>query len=208
MATEFVQSGWSLKNLHRQMMTSRYYQSQIRPRRMEAEIVRDTILASAGTLDRTFGGPGIHPFIDPALWQGSSGRKWPGKSDEDPATWRRGIYIFTKRTIPVPMMEVYDKPDTSSSCSRRNRSTTSIQALIMMNGSFVDVQSRKFADRLIREAGPTPEAQVKQAFHLTLGRSPSPTETGAALSFMRSNPTGLVDFCQTLFNLNEFAYIP
>ena len=208
LATEFVQNGWSLKNLHRQIMTSRYYQSPIRPRRMEAEIVRDSILASAGTLDRTFGGPGIYPFIDPALWQGSSGRKWPGKSDEDPATWRRGIYIFTKRTIPVPMMEVYDKPDTSSSCSRRNRSTTSIQALIMMNGSFVDVQSRKFADRLMREAGSAPEAQVKQAFQLALGRSPSPTETDAALSFMRGNPTGLVDFCQTLFNLNEFAYIP
>ena len=208
LATEFVQNGGSLKNLHRQIMTSRYYQSQLRPRRMEAEIVRDTILASAGTLDGTFGGPGIHPFIDPTLWQGSSGRKWPGKSDEDPATWRRGIYVFTKRTIPVPMLDVYDKPDTVASCSRRNRSTTSIQALIMMNGSFVDVQSRKFADRLMREVGSAPEAQVKQAFQLALGRSPSPTETDAALSFMRGNPTGLVDFCQTLFNLNEFAYIP
>ena len=208
LATKFVQQGWSLKALHRQIMTSRYYQSQLRPRRMEAEIVRDTILATAGTLDRTFGGPGIHPFIDPTLWQGSSGRKWPGKSDEDPATWRRGVYVFTKRTIPVPMLDVYDKPDTVASCSRRNRSTTSIQALIMMNGSFVEVQSRKFAERLLREAGPAPEAQVSQAFQLALGRAPSPTETDAALSFMRGNQTGLVDFCQTLFNLNEFAYIP
>ena len=106
------------------------------------------------------------------------------------------------------MLDVFDKPDTVASCSRRNRSTTSIQALIMMNGSFVDVQSRKFADRLMREAGSAPEAQVKQAFQLALGRSPSPTETDAALSFMRGNSTGLVDFCQTLFNLNEFAYIP
>ena len=178
------------------------------PGSMEAEIVRDSILATAGTLDRTFGGPGIHPFIDPTLWQGSSGRKWPGKSDDDPLTWRRGIYVFTKRTIPVPMLDVYDKPDTVASCSRRNRSTTSIQALIMMNGSFVDVQSRKFAERLTREVGLMPDVQVRHAFQLALGRTPTPTETDAALSFFRDNPTGLVDFCQTLFNLNEFAYIP
>jgi len=208
LATEFMQNGWSLKKLHRQIMTSRYYQSQLRPRRLEAEIVRDSILATAGTLDRTFGGPGVYPFIDPTLWQGSSGRKWPGKSDDDPSTWRRGIYVFTKRTIPVPMLDVYDKPDTVASCSRRNRSTTSIQALIMMNGSFVDVQARKFAKRLTREAGPLPEAQVTQAFQLALGRTPTSTENYAALSFFRNNPTGLVDFCQTLFNLNEFAYIP
>jgi hypothetical protein len=208
LATEFMQNGWSLKSLHRQIMTSRYYQSELRPRRMEAEIVRDSVLATAGTLDRTLGGPGIYPFIDPTLWQGSSGRKWPGKSDNDPSTWRRGIYVFTKRTIPVPMLDVYDKPDTVASCSRRNRSTTSIQALIMMNGSFVDVQSRKFAERLLREAGTDPQAQVKHAFQLALGRQPSPTETDSALSFLRNNSTGLVDFCQTIFNLNEFAYIP
>jgi len=77
-----------------------------------------------------------------------------------------------------------------------------------MNGSFVDVQSRKFAKRLTREAGPLPEAQVTQAFQLALGRTPTSTEKDAALSFFRNNPTGLVDFCQTLFNLNEFAYIP
>ncbi|MBY0507160.1 MAG: PSD1 and planctomycete cytochrome C domain-containing protein [Bryobacteraceae bacterium] len=207
LATEFMRSGWSLKSLHRLILTSRYYQSQLRPRRLEAEIVRDSILATAGTLDRTMGGSGVHPFIDPTLWQGSSGRKWPGKSDEDPSTWRRGIYVFTKRTIPVPMMEVYDKPDTVASCARRNRSTTSIQALIMMNGSFVDVQSRKFAERLSREAA-TPEEQVKLGFALALGRSPTAKETSAALSFLQSNSTGLVDFCQTLFNLNEFAYIP
>jgi cytochrome c553 len=208
LATEFVQNGWSLKKLHRQIMTSRYYQSALRPRRMEAEIVRDSVLAVAGTLDPKLGGPGMHPFIDPALWQGSSGRKWPGKSDEDPSTWRRGIYVFTKRTIPVPMLDVYDKPDTVASCSRRNRSTTSIQALIMMNGSFVEVQSRKFAERLLKEAGTDPQAQVKHAFQLALGRVPTPKESDAALTFLKSNETGLVDFCQTLFNLNEFAYIP
>lgn len=208
LATEFVQNGWSVKKLHRLMMTSKYYQSHLRPRRMEAEIVRDSVLAAAGTLDLKMGGPGIYPYIDPALWQGSSGRKWPGKSDEDPSTWRRGIYVFTKRTIPVPMLDVYDKPDTVASCSRRNRSTTSIQALIMMNGSFVEVQSKKFAERLLREAGAEPRAQVDHGFQLALGREPTPSEREKALSFLRGNETGLVDFCQTLFNLNEFAYIP
>ena len=210
LAVEFMRDGWSLKNLHRRLMLSKPYQSELRPRRLEAEALRDSVLAVAGSLDRSAGGPGIYPYIDPRLWQASSGRKWPGRPDHDPATWRRSVYIFTKRTIPLPMMEVYDKPDTQQgSCSRRNRSTTSTQALIMMNSSFIEIQSKRFAERLAKDAGPDPAQQVKLAFSLALGRAPSAKEAANSLAFLRSgDPNALADFCQTIFNLNEFAYVP
>lgn len=210
LATEFMREGWSLKKLHRTIMLSKAYQGELRPRRLEAEALRDSVLAVAGSLDRTMGGPGIHPYIDPRLWQASSGRKWPGRPDEDRATWRRSVYIFTKRTIPVPMMEVYDKPDTQQgSCSRRNRSTTSTQSLIMMNSSFIDVQSKRLAARLKEEVEPEPTKQVTRAFELAVGRAPTAKESAAAVAFLK--PGGddvLTDFCRTIFNLNEFAYVP
>ncbi|MBY0375248.1 MAG: DUF1553 domain-containing protein, partial [Bryobacteraceae bacterium] len=210
LAVEFMRDGWSLKKLHRRIMLSKAYQGELRPRRLEAEALRDSILAAAGSLDRTPSGPGIYPYIDPRLWQASSGRKWPGRPDTDPATWRRSVYIFTKRTIPVPMMEVYDKPDTQQgSCSRRNRSTTSTQALIMMNSSFIEIQSKRFAERLLKEAGNDPARQVTLAFSLALGRTPSAREAANSLAFLRSgDANALPDFCQTIFNLNEFAYVP
>jgi hypothetical protein len=210
LATEFMAKGWSLKRLHRLIMTSQAYQAKLRPRRLEGEALRDSVLAVSGNLDLTMGGPGVYPFIDPRLWQASSGRSWPGKPDDDPSTWRRSVYIFTKRTIPVPMLEVFDKPDTQQgSCARRNRSTTSTQSLILMNSSFVEFQAARFAERLKNEAGGNPVDQLERAFALAVQRKPSAAEREAALRFIESGgESGLRDFCQTLFNLNEFAYIP
>lgn len=227
MATEFIRQGWSIKAMHRLMMTSNAYRMASddipknaaadpantylwrMPRlRLEGEIIRDSILALAGTLDRKMGGPGIFPYIDPALWQSSSGRKWPGRPDSDPETWRRSIYIYTKRTIPLPMLDVFDKPDTIGSCPRRNRSTIAPQALILMNNSWVQMQAKQFAQRLQREAGGDAAAQVERAYQLALARSPSPSERAHSIRFITSDPFGLVDFCQTIFNLNEFVYMP
>jgi hypothetical protein len=177
-------------------------------RRMEGESIRDNVLAVAGTLDRHIGGPGVYPYIDPALWQGSSGRKWPGRPDSDPSTWRRSLYVFSKRSIPLPMLEVFDKPDAISSCSRRNRSITSPQALILMNNAFVLMQAKFFAQRIQREAGVDATRQVERAFELALSRPPSGQERERALAFLSGSADGLVDFCQTLFNTNEFVYVP
>ncbi|MEX2260736.1 MAG: PSD1 and planctomycete cytochrome C domain-containing protein [Bryobacteraceae bacterium] len=226
LAAEFVKRGWSVKAMHRLIMTSNAYQmaSDDRPdglqadpsnvylwrmarRKLEGELIRDSILAVAGTLDRKQGGPGIFPYIDPALWSSSSGRTWPGRPDNDPETWRRSVYIHSKRTIPVPMLEVFDKPDTIGSCARRNRSTVPTQALILMNSAFVDLQSRHFAQRLQREAGSV-GSQVDRAFQLAFGRPPSPAEKVSSTRFAESGPHGLVDFCRAIFNLNEFVYIP
>jgi hypothetical protein len=227
LASQFVREKWSMKAMHRLMMTSSVYRMasddipenraidagnrylwRMPLRRLEAEIIRDSILAAAGTLNRTVGGPGVYPYIDPSLWQGSSGRKWPGKSDDDPAAWRRSIYVFSKRSIPLPMLEVFDKPDSFGSCARRNRSTIAPQALILMNNGFVRAQAGKLAERIGREAGGDAGRQAQLAFELAYARPPNAAEKKAAIEFLAGQPEALIDFCQALFNSNEFVYMP
>ena len=176
--------------------------------RLEAEIIRDSILAVAGTLDTSTGGPSVFPFIDPSLFQSSTERTWNGKPIGDPSTWRRSLYVFTKRSIRYPLFETFDQPDTINSCARRNRSTTAPQALLLMNNAFVVLQAERFAGRVRDEVGAEPAAQIGRAYHLALARPPSDFERTAALDFLTGNPDGLSDFCQTLFNLNEFVYRP
>lgn len=227
LATEFVRQGWSIKAMHRLIMNSQTYQRasndlaanmkadpenrllwRMPRRRMEAEAIRDSMMAAAGNLDLTVGGPATHPYIDPALFQSSSKRTWHGQPDTDPSTWRRSVYVFSKRSIPLPMLDVFDKPDSVSSCARRNRSTIAPQALIMMNNNFVLMEAQMFADRLKREAGNDAKAQARRAFEIALGRPPAPVEAAQTVAFIQAGPHGLVDFCQTLFNLNEFVYLP
>ena len=227
LASEFVQRGWSIKAMHRLMMNSQAYQMSSLDNeaglkadpenrlswrqgrtRLEAETLRDSILAVAGTLDDKMGGPGVHPYIDPSLWAGSSGRTWPGKPIDDPSTWRRGVYVFQKRTIPVPMMELFDAPNGIGSCARRNRSTVATQALIMMNNAFVLDQAKRFAARLHKEAGDDAGAQVKLAFELALARDPRSSEKDESISFIRQSPDGLVNFAHAVLSLNEFSYAP
>ncbi len=226
LAMEFVQKGWSIKSMHRLMMNSTAYRMEasdtdenrkIDPenrnfwrmprRRLEAEAIRDQLMAVAGTLDMTMGGPGVYPYIDPALFQSSSKRGWAGKPDNDPSTWRRSIYVFSKRTIPLPMLDVFDKPDSMTSCSRRNRSTIAPQALIMMNNASIGLNAKFFAQRL-QSLSSDPDEQVKIAYHLALSRPPTAGEIHNAKEFMKTSTFGLNDFCQALFNINEFVYIP
>jgi hypothetical protein len=225
LALEFIDRGWSIKAMHRLMMTSDAYQMSSRdvpedaaidpdnrmfwrmPRqRLEAETIRDQMLAVAGTLDRTLGGPNVFPYIDPDLFEKSSKRDWPGKPDDDPTTWRRSLYVFSKRSIRYPLFETFDQPNLVNSVDRRNRSTVAPQALLLMNNSAVLVQSKKFADRVRRDAGAAPDAQVERAFRLALGRAPDRDELARSAEFVKSSPTGLAEFCHVLFNLNEFVY--
>jgi hypothetical protein len=161
--------------------------------------------------------------------QSRPGDGW-GKSDEGQAA-RRSIYIFVKRSLAVPELEVLDAPDTTSSCEQRPISTTAPQALTFLNGDFVQEQARYFAARLEREAGTDPPAQVRQAFILALCRPPRAGELKAALDFLarqaalieretpRRGPAtraervtnarrrALEALCLVLFNTNEFAYV-
>ena len=225
LATEFVQNGWSIKHMHRLMLNSRAYQMasddieanlkidganryfwRMPRQRLEAEILRDQILAVAGTLDPEAGGPAVRPYINPDLFQSSTDRTWPGKPIGDRATWRRGIYVFSKRSIRYPMFEAFDQPDMVQSCAQRNQSTVAPQALLLMNNDEIMLQARFFAQRLIAEAGPEIGARVDRAFELALARAPSEKERKQAIEFIEGSPYGLVDFCQTIFNLNEFVY--
>ena len=225
LATEFVDSGWSVKHLHRLMLNSEAYRMASRDmpanlekdrdnkyfwrqsrNRHEVEVIRDQIMAVAGTLNRIVGGPAVRPYIDPTLFQSSTDRTWPGMSVGDPNSWRRSLYVFSKRSIRYPMFEAFDQPDMVSSCSRRTRSTVAPQALLLMNNAEVLVQAKHFAQRVALEAEHSPEAQVDRAFELALSRVPHETERAKGVAFLESTPTGLVDLCQTLFNLNEFLY--
>lgn len=184
---------------------NRYLWRQSR-RRLEAEVVRDSLLVVAGNLERQVGGPAVHPYIDPALFQSSSKRTWEGKPDSDPETWRRSVYVFSKRSIPLPILEVFDKPDSVGSCARRNRSTIAPQSLILMNNAFVLQQAGRFAARVRGEAGEDTASQVDRAFQIALSRHPTQSESERSIAFIRGSGTGLQDFCQTLMNLNEFVY--
>jgi cytochrome c553 len=227
LANEFIARGWSMKAMHRMMMNSQLYQMSSNdnqadlaidpdnrffwrmPReRMEAEVLRDQILAVAGTLNRKLGGPCMHPYIAPDIVQGSSHRVWLGKPDDDPSTWRRSLYVFSKRSIRYPMFEAYDQPNLINTCDRRNRSTIAPQALLLMNNNFVLTQSRLFAERLHKEAGNDPGAQVEKAFLLALGRPATVFEKARSVEFLSGAPERLAEFCQAMFNLNEFAYKP
>ncbi len=227
LASQFVAKGWSMKAMHRLMMNSQLYQMSSddnmadlgidpenryfwrMPReRVEAEVLRDEILAVAGTLDRKLGGPCIYPFIAPDIFQGSSHRTWAGKPDDDPSTWRRSLYVFSKRSIRYPLFEAYDQPNLINTCDRRNRSTIAPQALLLMNNNFVITQAKYFAERLQKEAGADAGAQVDRAFLLALGRPPKPTERTASIAFIQAKPGRLAEFCQAMFDLNEFAYKP
>jgi mono/diheme cytochrome c family protein len=227
LAVDFVERGWSIKTMHRLMMTSEAYQMasgdiagnlavdpenrlfwRMPRQRLEGEIIRDQIMAVAGTLDRTIGGPNVFPYIDPDLFEKSSKRDWPGKPDDDPSTWRRSLYVFSKRSIRYPLFETFDQPNLVNSVDRRNRSTVAGQALLLMNNAFVLLQSSKFAERLARDAGPDPSAQVRRGFRVALGREPDADELARSIAFVNSGPRGLADFCQVLVNLNEFVYRP
>ena len=225
LAVEFIDRGWSMKAMHRLMLTSEAYQMSSRdiaanlkvdpenrlfwrmPRqRLEAETIRDHILAVAGTLDRTLGGPNVFPYIDPDLFEKSSKRDWPGKPDDDPSTWRRSLYVFSKRSIRYPMFETFDQPNLINSVDRRNRSTVAPQALILMNNAFVVYQAGKMAERLRREAGSDPGAQIDLGFRLALGRRPDADERQKSMALVAGGGDSLTQFCHVLFNLNEFVY--
>jgi hypothetical protein len=140
------------------------------------------------------------------LIQSSTGRRWDGAAIGDPETWRRSLYVFEKRSIRYPMFEAFDQPDMVGHCSARTESTVAPQALLLMNNEAIMRQAKFFAQRLTLEAGGDPDAQVGRAFELALARAPRADEKAKATAFIRENPTGLVDFCQMMFNLNEFVY--
>lgn len=254
LAVEFMTRGWSVKAMHRLIMTSSAYRQSSRldaeaakadpenrllwrfsPRRIEAETVRDSILAVSGSLNRAMGGPGVYPHIDRAVIGTGSTNKWPVDVEENSATWRRSVYVFQKRSVMLPLLEVFDCPDSTVSSPARSASTIAPQALALLNNSFVLGQARRFARRVIEEAGSAPADQAQRAFQLVIGRRATDRELAWSLDFLRKQALAygqnvplrshqhgsalggveagtaafraLADLCHAMFNLNEFLYL-
>jgi hypothetical protein len=197
----------------------------MRAQRLEAEILRDSILVVSGTLNRAASGPAFKPPISSeAIVARNLKDAYPGKVDDSPAVRRRSVYMFHKRVVPYPLLQAFDKPDAQQGCGRRDTTTVAPQALALLNDQFVRTAALDFADRLIKENGAEPAPCIDRGFQLALGRAPSASEEAAALSFLelqtrerqqRDSQTSaeevrrraLADLCQTLFSLNEFIYI-
>jgi hypothetical protein len=228
----FVREGWSLKKLHRLILSSNAYRMgkrrnpeyasadpedrllwRVPYRRLEAEVLRDSMLAVSGRLNTRMYGPGMYPPIPPEALAGHSDPDKVWKPSPEPEASRRTVYAHVKRTLLVPMVEVLDFCDTARSTARRGITTVAPQALTLFNGAFVNEQARHLAARLEREAGPDPARQVDLAYSLALARPPSARERARLLEFLKrqekagaSPRAARAQVCRVILNLNEFAY--
>jgi len=223
LAVRFRDGGGSLKALHRLIVTSATYRQvstsddaraaidsgnqwlwRQQRRKLEAEAVRDAVLAVAGTLDPAMGGPGWQDFRieQPAH---SPHYRYDLADPEDRGTWRRGVYRFVVRSQTQPFMTVLDCADPSMRVERRNQSISALQALALLNNGFMTTQARHFAARVEREAGDDAAAQVELAVRLALGRAADAEERAALVALTEAH--GLANTCRALFNLNEFSFV-
>jgi hypothetical protein len=226
LANRFIESGWKFKALHREILLSNAYrQSSRHPneklgrekdpnndfvwhfarRRLEAEEIRDASLAIAGKLNLKTGGPGVIPPADKELvhllYKPSQWRVNPDEEEH----YRRSIYLLAKRNLRLPMMEVFDAPDSLISCPRRESSTHAPQALELMNGDFSNKVAGFLAARLKSEAGPDLVRQVNLAYQLAAGRAPTAKERDLGVRFLKSGP--LEEFALAVLNLNALLYV-
>jgi hypothetical protein len=228
LASELIAGGWRLKPIHRLILLSATYRQGVaqdaakarldgddrlwwrrRPLRLEAEVLRDSILALGGQLDARPYGPPVKPWIPPEARTGRDKDFLPRADHDGPEQWRRSIYLFVKRSLPLPFVDVFDAPAASASCARRQVSTVPIQALILLNDPFVRNQARLFAARVRTEEGSDSAAWIERAYRLALARAPDAGERQQLAAFLNGGDSGmrLVDLCQLLFTLNEFAYV-
>ncbi len=220
LTTELVERGWSLKQMHKLMLTSATYQqstlasadslkkdpdnklfSRMNRLRLEGEIIRDSLLAISGRLNRKMGGPGVFPPIPKEALEGFKG--WTASSNPQDHV-RRSVYIFARRNLRFPFLEAFDLPDSNLSCPKRERSTTAPQALALLNAGDVMDAAKALAARVEKEAK-SEEDRINLAYRLTIGRAPSANELKRCREFLADSP--LSELCRALFNLNEFVYL-
>jgi hypothetical protein len=230
LATEFMARGWSVKALDRLIATSSAYRQSSAPdpakaeidpqnrllwrmnrKRFEAETIRDAALAVAGTLNPEIGGRPVRIPIEPEVYdliftEYERDGLWPVSPDRKVQN-RRGIYVYNKRSVRLPLLAAFDQPDAITSCPVRPVSTHALQALSLMNSGFMQEVSAAFAERLEKTCGRNRSCQIDSAWRLALARPPQPRETRLAQEFFRTGGT-LPDFCLALFNRNEFVYVP
>jgi mono/diheme cytochrome c family protein len=226
LAAEFRDSGGSLKKLHKLIVMSAAYrqssnlQSKIQNpksidsgntllwrqnrRKLEAEAVRDAVLAVSGKLDLTMGGPGWQDFVIERP-EHSPHYEYGLADPNDVKTWRRSIYRFIVRSQTQPWMTALDCADPSMRVDKRNESLSPLQALALLNNGFMVTQARHFAERLQRENPNDLARQIERAHWLAFSRAPTAAERKKFISFAQSY--GLPNLCRVLFNLNEFTFV-
>jgi hypothetical protein len=196
---------WSLKHIHKLIVTSATYKQsattghgakndpdnkllwRMNRRRLEAEAVRDSVLAAAGTLNRQVGGPSVKVPLEPEVYallftEGEPDGLWPVTPDARQHT-RRSLYLFNKRNVRQPLLEAFDQPDTLNSCAARPVSTFAPQALILMNSPFVHEQAKALAVALAVESKAI-DAQLDGLYRRAVGRVPNARERELAREFL------------------------
>jgi hypothetical protein len=256
LASELIREGWRLKPLHRLMVTSATYRQsskaaaklvaddpentlfgRMNRRRLDAEGVRDAMLAVSGELNSKMAGPGVLAPIEKEIedlifTEAEAVDLWP--EDRNPSEHlRRSLYLFRKRNVRYPLFDAFDAPDTQSACPRRATSTHALQALALLNSEFAAARARALAGRLLGTAGSGGDDRIKAAYQHVLARPPSHDEIDRAQRFLNAQKVlvlkekremkapacdccgidpaeaaAWVDFSLALLNCNEFLYVP
>ncbi len=225
LATELPRQEWSLKAMHRLLVTSRTYRqashgsgeawsaalardpkntllSRMSRRRLEGEAIRDSFLSAAGLLNSKAGGPSVRPPLPKEVTSTLLNKQWEVTGDASEHV-RRSIYIFVRRNLRYPLFDVFDRPDTNASCPRRNKSITATQSLTLLNSEF----SLKIAKALAERAASAGDATMQVEFlylHL-FGRPPTDREREVAATLLMDSP--LPDLCLALLNTNEAIHV-
>ncbi len=208
LADSFVRNGWSIKSLHRQILLSRTYRQAsdhredaykadpenrllaVFPRkRLDAEQVRDSLLVASGKLVEKVGGPSVFPPIPANL---NAGPLWEASADPRDHN-RRSLYIFTRRSVPYPLLEPFDMASAQQVHSKRDVTTTPLQALTLINSDQVFAWSQALAGRVIREAGPDESAQLDRLYRILFSRVPTPSEKAVLLAFLDSHGRSIIE---------------
>ena len=230
LSNKFVEGGWKMKPLHRMILLSNAWkQASASPigkaamdkdpdddlvwkfakRRLEAEEIRDSMLAASGRLNAKMGGPSVMTPIDQDLVKMlKRPQYWVPTKDKSEYT-RRTIYMIYKRNLQLPFMGVFDAPDMQLSCPRREQSTHAPQALELLNGETSNELARSFADRVAEEKL-TPAERIDRMWRLAVGRLPTAKEKLLAARYLAENPDDkarLKELALDVFNLNAFLYV-
>ena len=231
LARDLVAGGWRLKRMHRLIVTSAAYrQASLHPRddemaardpdgallwraprrRLDAESLRDAILTASGELDPRIGGESFRAPITAEALEGLSMKGDAYAASAPEACRRRSIYMFTKRSLVVPLMTAFDMCDTTLPTGRRDVSIVAPQALALLNNAWVRERSRSAAAAVVAGAA-EPQIRVVLAWRRILGRSPTPAERDAALAHVAATAAGDHDgwasLCHVLLNTNEFIFV-
>ncbi len=220
LATQLIESGWSVKTLHRLIVNSATYQQssnfdpdaaavdadnqllwRFTPQRLEAEAIRDAMLAASGSLNAAAGGPGFRPFITTEF----NATFYTPVDRNEPEFNRRTVYRINVNSGKDPLLDAFDCPDPGVKTPRRGTTTTPLQALELMNSAFVQRMSARLAERVLKKSDNDVGAAIDYAYRLTLGRKPTAVEAARAVAAAKERDLKSVSWA--LLNSTEFIYV-